>query len=55
MGRGDVLPIKGLVGKALSLISLFLTKGSGDGGIKGIVNVVNASSGAFIERVLVRI
>ena len=32
MRRGNVLHIKGLVYKALGLISLFFIKGGGDGG-----------------------
>ena len=55
IGRGNVLPIKGLVGEILNLINLLFAKSGGDRGTEGTINVVNVLSGAFIKKALVTI
>ena len=55
MGRGNILPTKGPIGEMLSLTNLLLAEGGGDGGIKGTVDVINASSGMLTKKALVRI
>ena len=54
-GRENVLPTKGLIGKTLNLTRLFPAKGGRDRGIKGTVDVINASNGALTEKMLVKI
>ena len=55
MRRGDVLPIKGFIYKALGLTSLFLTKGNGDGDTQGSVNIINTFGGTLPEGVLIKV
>ena len=55
MYRGNVLLIKGLVYKALGLTSLLLTKGGGDGGIQGSINIIGAFGGTFTKGILIRV
>ena len=54
MGRGDILPTKGLIYEALNLINLFLTKGSRDGGAQGSINTISTPSGTFTKGALVK-
>ena len=55
MGRKNVLSIKGLIIKALSLTSLLLVKGGRNKCTKETVNVIGASSNMLTERTLVGI
>ena len=54
MRRGNILPVKGLVYKALGLTSLFPTEGSGDNNTQGFVNTINIFNGLFTKETLVR-
>ena len=54
MGRGNILPTKGLIYKTLSLINLFLTKSGGDKGTQGSINTINTFSGTLTEKTLIK-
>ena len=54
MRREDILPAKGLIYEALSLTNLFLTKGGGNGGTQGTVNIINIFGGLLTEGALVK-
>ena len=55
MRYGNVLPTKDFVYKALSLTNLLLTKGGGNGGTQGSVNIINISSGTFTKETLIKV
>ena len=54
MSRGNVLPTKGLIGEALGLINLFLTKDGRNGGAQGSVNIIGAFSGTLTKGALIK-
>ena len=55
MRRGNVLPTKGLVYKALGLTNLLFTKGSKNGNTQGSVNIIGVFGGTLPEGMLIKI
>ena len=54
MGRKNILPMEGLISEALSLTSLFFIKSGKSWSIMGTICVINASSNALTEKILIR-